>query len=134
MNDPIINTYHASIQDDILAPQRSKVLNEKFIPRIVTPNKKKAPKCEISALRTVFKSIAILVTIFVGTFPIMSQQKVIVESMLNQYLIHARRVSTGRRWEDRLNETDNQILPDFYPPKTIFHYTNISLLAFLNPL
>jgi hypothetical protein len=74
------------------------------------------------------------VTIFIGSFPFMSQQKLIVESLLNQYLIHARRVSPGRRWEHRLNEVNNQILPDFYPPKTIFELANISLLTLMNPL
>lgn len=72
--------------------------------------------------------------ILIGTFPFVSQQKVIIDSMLNQYLIHARRMSTNRRWEHRLNEVDNQLLPEFYPPKTIFNTTDITLLTLLNPL
>jgi len=116
MSDSTINTYHASIQDDLLSPPRSKMLKEKFLPRILLPNKGKK------------------LSILIGNFPFLTQQKSIVEAMLNQYLVHARRMSTGRRWEHRLNEVDNQVLPDFYPPKTIFQLANISLLTLLNPL
>lgn len=73
-------------------------------------------------------------SLLIGIFPFLSQQKLIIESMLNQYLIHARRMSPGRRWEHRLNEIDNQILPDFYPPKTIYQEADISLITFVNPL
>lgn len=132
MSDPTINTYHASIQDDLLSPPRSKILKDKFLPRILKPDRRKKFKCMINFVLK--NELFCLVTIFIGSFPFLSQQKLIVESMLNQYLIHARRASPGRRWEHRLSEVNNQVLPEFYPPKTIFELANISLITFLNPL
>lgn len=44
IQDDSISTYHASIQDDLLAPPRSKILKEKFLPRILDPKQKKKSK------------------------------------------------------------------------------------------
>jgi hypothetical protein len=119
LDDTEINTYHASIQDDVLAPPRSKIIKENFLKRILKPARRK-------------KTVS---TLLIGCFPFPSQQSLILESMQNQYLIHARRTSSGRRWEDRLNESEEtKVLPDFYPPKTVYEIGNVSLLTFLNPL
>jgi hypothetical protein len=47
MSDNTINTFHASIQDDLLAPPRSKILKEHFLPRILKPNRNEGQKCNV---------------------------------------------------------------------------------------
>jgi hypothetical protein len=57
MSDPAINTYHASIQDDLLSPPRSKMLKDKFLPRILKPDRRKKSKS-----KSIFKFV---ISIFV---------------------------------------------------------------------
>ncbi|CAD5223429.1 unnamed protein product [Bursaphelenchus okinawaensis] len=117
--EPRINVFYASIQEDILSPAKSSPLSKQSLARMLLPAKHMNNK----------------LSLIIGCLPLLTQQHTITTSLLNQLLIFSRRAAVEKSWTNRLlnEESNNDHLLDFYPPDTIYDVTRPGLITFLNP-
>ncbi|KAI6233281.1 hypothetical protein M3Y99_00930700 [Aphelenchoides fujianensis] len=119
--NPKVHAYHASIQDDLFATFGRKEVDVSFISRILLPPHGREAK----------------ETLLIGCLPFPTLQMRVLESLLTHAIVNSRRVAIQtleKSWERRLSDEPKAELPEVYPPKTLFHVANFSLILLLSPM
>ncbi|KAI6224521.1 hypothetical protein M3Y99_01387300 [Aphelenchoides fujianensis] len=121
VSNPKVHAYHASIQDDLFATFGRKEVDLHFLSRILLPPHGREAK----------------ETLLVGCLPFPTLQMRVLESLLTHAIVNSRRVAIRtleKSWERRLSDEPKAEIPEVYPPKTLFHVANFSLILLLSPI